>query len=298
MMLQLPSDEPAAQSMLEQLLSPLSGLTPLQRVGVVLAVGIVGHLAVRALKVGTRWLLTSKPDGEEDREAQLQHRYPKFATLVSLVSNALIFLIYFAAVGLALREANVRIATYLASASVIGLAVGFGTQGLVQDIVTGLTLIFSDYLRIGDVVEIAGQTGTVDQVGLRFTRLTNFVGATVVVPNRNIGQMARYRRDVVRVYVDARVPPGASAEDVLAVVTAQARGLHEQYPATIVSEPELFGVREAAGGAWQYVRVKFRIWPGQQDLVTKTYQPALAHALRKVTPDFQDWMISMTLRVE
>lgn len=292
------TDQPATVTLLEQLLTPLSGLSPLERVGVVLAFGIAGHLTVRALKVGTRWLLTSKPDGQEDREAQLQHRHPKFATLISLVANALIFVIYFAAIGLALREANVRITTYLASASVIGLAVGFGTQGLVQDIVTGLTLIFSDYLRIGDVIEIAGQTGTVDQVGLRFTRLTNFVGATIVVPNRNIGQMARYRRDVIRVYVDARVPPGMTAEEVHAAVTTQASGLRDQYPATIVSEPEVFAALDAADGAWQYIRVKFRIWPGQQELITKTYQPALANALRKATPEFQDWMISTTLRVE
>ena len=65
--------------------------------------------------------------------------------------------------------------TYLATASVVGFAVGFGSQGLVQDVITGLTLIFTDTLEVGDVVEISGYIGRVERVGLRFTELKTFL---------------------------------------------------------------------------------------------------------------------------
>lgn len=292
------SDAAPNSFLLQQLPEAISSLEPWQRVLLLVAVGVGGHFLVRGLKLGSRWLLTSGAPGAGEREEQLHHQYPKLATLISLVASALIFFIYFGALGLALSEANVRITTYLASASVVGLAVGFGTQGLVQDVVTGLTLIFSDYLRIGDVVEIGTQTGTVEQVGLRFTRLTNFMGATVVVPNRNIAQMSRFRRDVVRMFVDARVPADLSPTDVLAVVEQEARGLQGQIPAVIVSAPESMGVLDAGEGAWRFVRIKFRIWPGQQEVVSKAIQAALTAELKRAFPDSESPQITVTYRID
>lgn len=95
---------------------------------------------------------------------------------------------------------------YLASASVIGLAVGFGLQGLVQDIIIGLTLIFSDALNIEDVVELSGQIGKVEHIGLRFTTIVNLHGQQIYVPNRNITMISRFRRGAIRGYVDIQVP--------------------------------------------------------------------------------------------
>jgi small conductance mechanosensitive channel len=70
--------------------------------------------------------------------------FAKVRKISSLLTSIVIFLLYFTAVGLVLREFGVSLTAYLASASVLGLAIGFGSQGLVQDVVTGLTLIFSD----------------------------------------------------------------------------------------------------------------------------------------------------------
>lgn len=298
MTLQESGATPPNSFLLQQVPEAVAALDPWQRILLLAVVGIGGHFLVRGLKLASRWLLTSGAPGAGEREEQLHHQYPKLATLISLVASALIFFIYFGALGLALSEANVRITTYLASASVVGLAVGFGTQGLVQDVVTGLTLIFSDYLRIGDVVEIGTQTGTVEQVGLRFTRLTNFMGATIVVPNRNIAQMSRFRRDVVRMFVDVRVPVDVPPSDVLAVMEREARGLHGQIPAVIVSDPETLGVLEAGEAAWNFVRVKFRIWPGQQELVSKAIQAALAAELKRVFPESEPWQITVTFRID
>ena len=101
----------------------------------------------------------------------------------------------------------------------MGLAVAFGLQGLIQDIVIGLTLVFTDAFDVGDMIELSGsgvsaQVGRVERIGLRFTVLTNFQGQRVFVPNRNIVLVSRFRAGVIRAYVDIQIPEGLEEEVV------------------------------------------------------------------------------------
>lgn len=103
-------------------------------------------------------------------------------------------MVYFAALGFILGELGVNYTAYLASLSVIWLAVGFGSQGLVQDVVTGFFIIFEGQFDVGDMVEMSGQTGLVEELGLRMTRLRNYLGELISVPNRNIARSATSSR--------------------------------------------------------------------------------------------------------
>jgi moderate conductance mechanosensitive channel len=187
--------------------------------------------------------------------------------------------------------------TYFASATVIGLAVGFGSQGLVQDVVIGLTLIFSDAFDVGDVVEISGQVGRVEKVGLRFTTLTNFLGQKVYIPNRNIGLIGRYRRGAVRAYVDIQLGDAAAADDVIDMIARIAGGMRAQHPAIFLGEPEVHGPFLARPGEWRFIRVKFSVWPGQGAFVENTFRQRALAALRGLDPDYADWMLTVAYRV-
>jgi small conductance mechanosensitive channel len=129
---------------------------------------------------------------------------------------------------------------YLATASVAGLAIAFGSQGLVQDIVTGLTLIFSDLIDVGDLVEVSGQTGVVRSVTMRFVELENSLGGTVFVPNRTISSVTNYPRGYVRCFVDVSLLGDAAARQrmqaaAVRVMTSFAR----QFPGISVREPAI-----------------------------------------------------------
>ena len=175
---------------------------PALRILFILIVAILAHLIVQGLRRLTQWLLAGKGNKGIPSKEKLALRYPRSASLVTILVGAVTFVIYFMAVGLILKEFNVSLTTYLASASVIGLAIGFGSQGLVQDVVTGLTLIFSEALNIEDLVEISGQTGKVESIGLRFTTLVNLHGQKIHIPNRAIGIIGRFRNGYIRAYVD------------------------------------------------------------------------------------------------
>jgi moderate conductance mechanosensitive channel len=263
-----------------------------QRILLILGSAVAASLVVRGLRRFGEWVLTP-PGG--DKEA-FTRWHPKIATVTTVVVSALVFAIYFAAVGFVLQEIGIALTAYLASASVIGLAVGFGSQGLVQDVVIGLTLIFSDVLEVGDVVDIAGQSGRVEMVGLRFTVLVNLLDQRVYIPNRNITQINRYRQGFIRAFVDVQVPDSCDEDRLVETVEGIARGFHGQHRAIVLAEPEPLGVRQAGPGLWRFLRMEFRLWPAQGGLVETAFVRRLLASLRQIDPEYADWMVTVTYR--
>ncbi len=268
--------------------------TVLARLALLLVVAVLTHLVVRGVKALSDRLLA--PHSAPDRAAAATRRHPKIATIVSLLVSTATFTLWFATFGIALGQFGVELRTYFATATVIGLAVGFGSQGLVQDVVIGLTMIFTNALDVGDTVEVSGQVGRVERMGLRFTTLTNFMGQTVFIPNRNIAVVGRFRRGVVRAYVDVQVPDSADADTVIAQVGRLAQGLHKQHAAAILTAPEVLGLRTAGPGGWRFVRLKFRIWPGQHALLETTFRQRVVAHMRTIDEKYADWMVPVTYR--
>ena len=261
------------------------------RLAIIIAVAIGAHLLIRAIKaMSERGLAGSDPSDTAAR------RHPKLATVLSLAVSAATFVLWFVALGLALGTLGVDLTAYFATATVIGLAVGFGSQGLVQDIVIGLTLIFTDALDIGDMVEVSGQVGRVERIGLRFTTLSNFIGQTVYIPNRNISVVGRYRRGVVRTYVDVQVPEDADAAALGGDLQRVVRGFRRQHAAAVVSEPEVLPVQTAEPGDWRFIRIKLRVWPGQQALVESALRQRILARMKSADPAYADWMVPITYR--
>jgi small conductance mechanosensitive channel len=146
------------------------------QIAVIVCLAIIAHFLVRLLRLVSDWLI--RKSAAKKSPVGFVTQQPKFVTLTGLITSALTLIIYSIGLGFILTvlgmDTKQFIATYLATASVVGFAVGFGSQGLVQDVITGLTLIFTDTLEVGDLVEISGQVGRVETVGLRFTELRNF----------------------------------------------------------------------------------------------------------------------------
>jgi small conductance mechanosensitive channel len=248
---------------------------------------VAAHLSVLMVRAGSRRMLRARLGSEA-----------KVITITGFATSVIVFGIYFAAFGFLLSELGISLATYLASASVIGLAVSFGSQGVVQDVITGLTVVFSDLLDVGDMVDIGGQVGIVESVGMRFTVLVSFAGARIFVPNRSVANVINYPKGHVRAYLDARLPadPGAcEAAERRAAELAQAA--YDQYPGIILLPPTIEG-RVGTRGGYDVLRIKFCIWPGQAAAFEGAVKPPLAHALRGLDPSYLDWMVSVHYRSE
>jgi small-conductance mechanosensitive channel len=224
---------------------------------------------------------------------------PKFITLTQLIVSAVTFAIYFVAVGLILIAVfhfnDTVLKTYLSSAAVIGLALSFGLQGLVQDVVTGVTLILSNAIDVGDIVDLSGVIGRVERIGLRFTKVINFFNQEIFVPNRNIANVARFPRAGVFAYADVQISQQADQAKAAQMIAEVAKGVWSQFGAIILSEPELAKIERAEPGGWNYLRIQFKIWPGQT-LIETAFRPQMVSAMKAFDPNYADWMVPVTYR--
>ncbi len=254
----------------------------------VLLVAVLAHLAVWLIRYGGTHLTRS------DATASVR----KLRTIITLVTSICVFAVYFFALGFILNEIGIPLTAYLASATVIGLAVGFGSQGVVQDVVTGLTLIFADLIDVGEMVGIGGQVGIVRSIGMRFVTLENSHGAKVSVPNRTIANVTNYPRGYLRCLVDVRLSRDKTvADEMMAVIERLMPTVPEQFPGIMRHPPSIEGRFSTSTGR-EFARIKFRIWPDRGDPIEKTFRPELLAALKCIDPDYPDWQVAVYFEVE
>ncbi len=267
------------------------------RLVLIVALAVLVHLTVKAIRHISEWLIHKSHAQKSPLDFVTQQ--PKFITLIQLVANGVTFVMYFFAMGLVLEELGVNLTGYLASASIIALAISFGSQGQVQDVVISLTLIFSDTMDVGDMVEIAGTVvvmGRVEEIGLRFTTLRNFYNQIVFIPNRTIANVSRFPHGGVFAYADIQIPAGADRDKAVQAIGNTARGMWAQFGAIILSEPVIGPVETAPGGGWDFVRVHFKIWPGQGNLIETTFRQQIISAMKTFSPNYAEWQVPVTYR--
>ena len=113
-------------------------------------------------------------------------------TLSKLLENTLTYLVYFIATIMILEVVGFDVGALLAGAGIIGLAVGFGAQSLVKDIISGFFIIFEDQFSVGDYVRISTFEGTVVEIGLRTSKIKSWTGEVHILPNGNITEVTNF----------------------------------------------------------------------------------------------------------
>jgi moderate conductance mechanosensitive channel len=268
------------------------------RLLLIVGLAIFVLLVVRLVRRISEWLIYKSH--RERNPFGFVTQQPKFITVTRLIVSGITFTIYFCAVGLLLQELfEINLTTYLASASIIGLAISFGSQGLVQDIVSSLTLIFCGAMDVGDLVEIAGATnvsGRVEEIGLRFTTLINFYHQRVLIPNRTIANVSRFPPGGLDAFGDVHLPAGAEEHAAAKVIEGIAQEMQAQFGAIILSEPTVEKIELELGGAGKFFRVHFKIWPGQFGLIETTFRQRVISAMKAFDPNYADWQVPVTYR--
>jgi moderate conductance mechanosensitive channel len=165
-------------------------------------------------------------------------------TLLKLLENTLAYVVYFSAI-LAILAEFMNISGLLASAGVLGLAVGFGAQSLVKDIISGFFIIFEDQFSVGDYVEIGTTMGTVEEIGLRTTKISAYGGEIHILPNGSITQVINYSINNSLAIIDVRIG--------YEVDINRAETLLEEFLTTLpigygglIASPTLVGVQDLA----------------------------------------------------
>ncbi len=193
--------------------------------------------------------------------ARRVQRARTMGSLLRSISGGLIISI----VALMILSEFIDIAPILASAGIVGIALGFGAQSLVKDFLSGVFMIFEDQYGVGDVIDVGEATGTVEAVTLRVTRLRDVNGTVWYVPNGEILRVGNQSQNWARTVLDVSVGYGEDLTRVRRVLEQVTHDLweDEDFAPSIIEEPEIWGVEELAADAVT-VRVTLKTAPLQQ----------------------------------
>jgi small-conductance mechanosensitive channel len=177
-------------------------------------------------------------------ERALRRRGPRATTLATIVRSVLTLSGLAVAGIMALAQLGVDVATVIAGAGVLGLAVGFGAQTLVKDCISGFFLILDDVIQVGDVAQVDDKTGTVERVGLRVTQVRAYSGQLWYLPNGSIEKVGNFNREWNRAEVVVGIAYEAEVGRALAVLEGVGAEWAAENPELSLDKPEAQGVLE------------------------------------------------------
>jgi small conductance mechanosensitive channel len=211
----------------------------------------------------------SKRHGSADLEWQR-----RAVTLSGILTSVVTVSVGFVAILMFLRELTINVVPILTGAGIAGLAVGFGAQNLVRDVISGFFLILEDQVRVGDAARVNGVSGTVEQINLRTIVVRDGDGAVQVFPNGTITALANLSKQFAFAVVDVRVAYGENIDRVMGTIREVGDSMmrEAQWGEMILAPLEILGVDSLADGA-ATIRVKFKTKP--------LYQGKIANELRR-----------------
>jgi small conductance mechanosensitive channel len=197
-------------------------------------------------------------------ESQLKDQGQRVATIARVAAQAITLVIYIATSLLVLDALTVDIGPILGGAAIFGLAISFGSQSLVKDVVSGFFILLENQYAVGDVVNINGQSGGVEKVTLRRTVLRNAKGEVHNLTNGSITSVTNMTQGWARVVMHLGVAYGTDIEYVESVVNEVGEAMYaeEEWRSKLTEKPSFVGVT-----AFGESEVTIRVW-----CKTKTFQ--------------------------
>ncbi|MGK8233623.1 mechanosensitive ion channel domain-containing protein [Roseovarius sp. MS2] len=197
-------------------------------------------------------------------------------TLLTLLRNAATIALVVVTLMFVLAEIGLDIAPLLASAGVLGLAIGFGAQKMVQDIITGIFIQFENAMNVGDVVTVGGVTGTVERLTIRSVSLRDVQGVYHIIPFSSVDMVSNYVRDYGYFVCDMGVAYRENVDEVKqAMLDAFAELMGDPDQADgILDELEWFGVNSFGDNAVM-LRARIKCVPGRQWGIGRAYNGVL-----------------------
>ena len=228
-----------------------------------------------------------------------ERRRQRTETIGSVLKSITSVLVFTVAVAMALSELGFDLGPFIASAGVIGVALGFGAQNLVKDYVNGMFMILEDQYGVGDTVDTGAATGVVEAVALRTTRLRSLDGTVWHVRNGEILRLGNMRQGWSQALLDVSVAQDADTDRAAAVVksVAVAAWQDEELSGLVLEEPEVWGV-EDLGEHGIAIRLAIRTAPLQQWAVARELRRRLTAAFAAEGIDIPSPQRSMWLRTD
>jgi len=214
----------------------------------------------------------------------LSHSDRRQRTISRLLQSVISYVVYFSAIIGILSSLNIKVAGLLAGAGIVGLAIGFGAQSLVKDVITGFFIIFEDQFGVGDYIKINAAEGTVVEIGLRTTKINGATGEQFIIPNGAIGEVVNYSVNNSKIFIDLQMATDADFEKAEGVINKYLETLPKMHK-ELIAAPVFLGVQNVKGTEVT-IRIAAETLPQQQYGVARTIR-------RDITKLFEENNIPM-----
>ncbi|MDX6152322.1 mechanosensitive ion channel family protein [Marinococcus sp. PL1-022] len=235
---------------------------------------LIGYIIVRA--IGSKVIHRAFNRMEKQR-----NMHPgRVKTLSKLAISIFTYILLFIVITITLGLFDLDIAPLIASAGIVGLAIGFGAQGLVSDVVTGFFILLEKQIDVEDYIAIAGIDGIVEEVGLRTTQVRSFDGTLHFVPNREISVVSNYSRGNMQAIVDIGIAYEENVDKAIAVIQGACNRVAEEQ-GIFKEGPDVVGVN-ALGASEVTIRIIAKTenmmqWAMQRELLKACKEDLDAH---------------------
>lgn len=242
------------------------------------AIILLAFILIRSLRILTKKMADmsrNKANGASIRTQQIR-------TVVGVARSTGIFVIVLVATMQVLQVFNINIAPLLASAGIAGLAIGFGAQAVVKDLINGFFILAENQFEVGDTIKTAGVQGTVEEVTMRRTILRDGDGTVHIVPNSSIIVVSNMTRDWSQATLHVSVDYSANTDRVLEVLRETAEELYNdwEFHDDMVSAPEVPGIERVTGHEVDYL-ITAKVRPGRQYRVARELRRRIKACLDK-----------------
>jgi len=253
------------------------GIAALPRVLVVL---VLAFLLLKVLDATTKRLAArAESEGDTAEALAAREHQKRTKTLLDIVAKTGRVVIWLFVAMLLLTQVGVNVAPLIAGAGIVGLAVGFGAQELVRDVITGFFMLLENQIRVGDVAVVNGTGGSVERLSLRTVVLRDLSGVVHVFQNGKISTLANMTKDWSAMVFEIGVAYKEDTDQVVDVMREVAEGLQgdDAFKLKILEPMEIFGI-ESFGDSAVIVEARLKTQPIEQWTVGREYRRRLKKA--------------------
>jgi small-conductance mechanosensitive channel len=261
----------------------------------VLGIWVLAWLAYRVVRLAARRIELAVDDGDDSVTTLRERRGRTISQLLRSMGRVVIYAIAI----LLTFNVFIDIGPILAGAGILGLAVSFGAQSLVKDVISGFFILFENQFGIGDVIEVAGHSGVVEKMTLRVVVLRDGEGVMHVVPNGEIKVVSNKTRGWSRAVVDVGVPYEENVDRALEVLRDEAAQFSTDtaWGTQLDGPVEVLGVESLSDSA-VVLRTLLRTQPGSQWSVAREFRRRIKNRFDKETLDIPYPQRRVHVRVE
>jgi moderate conductance mechanosensitive channel len=202
---------------------------------------VLAYVLLRLIDSALKRVRLILPSADVIGIARVEQRTETLRHIIRSVTKVILILVVALQIA---TELNFNIGPVLASAGIAGLAVGFGAQSLVKDVISGFFILLEDQFGIGDAVKIGDFSGVVERMTLRSTVLRNLEGQVYVVPNGNIQNVTVMTKEWARAVLDVVVPHKEDLEKVFRVLQTVGEGMAQDWADNVMDQPAILGVEK------------------------------------------------------